>query len=138
MQKSRLGISVGLLGAAVFFACYFGGYTAAIVLAGYILLFEDNVWLKRATVKGVALMFAFPVLASVIYLIPNIISLVDSIFNVFGGSFYITFISNIIGVIECTLDIVKKLVFIVLGLKAFNQGTVRIPVIDSLINKYMD
>ena len=138
MQKTRLGISVGLLGAAIFFSCFFGGYTVAIILAGYILLFEENAWLKRATVKGVALMFGFAVLSAAIYLIPNAITLIDSIFNVFGGNFYITFVSNIIDVVNNALGIIEKLLFIVLGLKAFNQGTVKIPVIDSLVNKYMD
>lgn len=138
MQKTRLGISVGLLGAALFFVCFFGGYTAAIILAGYILLFEENAWLKRSAVKGVALMFGFAVLSAVINLIPNAISFIDSICNVFGGDFYVTFISNIISVVDNALGIIEKLLFIVLGLKAFNQGTVRIPVIDSLVNKYMD
>ena len=138
MHKTRLGISVGLLGAALFFACFFGGYTVTIILAGYILLFEENAWLKKATVKCVALLFAFSILSSVISLIPNAIDFIDSIFSVFGGNFYISFIDNIIDVIDVALSIIKKLLFIVLGLKAFNQGTVKIPVIDSLVNKYMD
>lgn len=138
MQKTKLGISVGLLGAAMFFACFFGGYTVAVILAGYILLFEENAWLKRSTVKGVALMFGFAVLSAVIYLIPNAITLIDSIFNVFGGNFYITFVSNIIDVVNNALGIIEKLLFIILGIKAFNQGTIIIPVIDSLVNKYTD
>lgn len=138
MQKTRLGISVGLLGAALFLSCYLGNYTVAIILAGYILLFEENAWLKRATVKGVSLMFGFVVLSAVISLIPNAITLIDSILNVFGGNFYLTFVSDIINVISNVLGITKTLLFIALAIKAFNQGTVKIPVIDSLINKYMD
>ena len=138
MQKTKLGISVGLLGAALFLSCLFGGYTIAIILAGYILLFEENVWLKKATVKGVALMFGFAFISSVIYLIPNAITFIDSICNVFGGDFYISFVSNVIDVIDNVLGIAEKLLFIVLAIKAFNQGTVKIPVIDSLVNKYMD
>lgn len=138
MQKTRLGISVGLLGAALFLSCLFGGYTIAIILAGYILLFEENAWLKKATVKGIALMFGFAFISSVIYLIPNAITFIDSICNVFGGDFYISFVSNIIDVIDNALEIAEKLLFIVLAIKAFNQGTVKIPVIDSLVNKYMD
>lgn len=138
MQKTRLGILVGLLGAALFLSCLSGGYTVAIILAGYILLFEENAWLKRTTVKGVALMFGFAVLSAVINLIPNAITFIDSILNVFGGNFYIAFVSNIIDVINNALSIIEKLLFIVLGLKAFNQGTVKIPVVDSLVNKYMN
>lgn len=137
MQKTRLGISVGLLGTATFFTCFFGGYTAAVILAGYILLFEENAWLKRSAVKGVALMFGFAVLSALIYLIPNTIGFIDSICNLFDEEFYVEFISNIIDVVDNVLIIIEKLLFIVLGLKALNQGTVKIPVIDSLVNKYM-
>lgn len=138
MQKTRLGISVGLLGAALFLSCFFGGYTVAIIIAGYILLFEENAWLKRATVKGVALMFGFAVLSSVINVIPNAITLIDRIFKVFGGNFYINFFSNVVDVVNNAIGIIEKLLFIVLGIKAFNQGTIKISVIDSLVNKYMD
>lgn len=138
MQKTRLGISVGLLGAAVFFACFFGGYTVAILLGGYILLFEENAWLKRSAVKAIALMFGFAVLSAVVYLIPNLISFIDDVCRVFEGSFYLPVVTNIITVITSALTILEKVLFIVLGIKAFNQGTVKIPVIDSLLNKYMN
>ncbi len=135
MQKTKLGISVGLLGAAVYFTCFFSGYLAAIILAGYILLVEENVWLKRASVKALTIMFIFSIISAVIGLIPNAISFIDDIFRVFGESFYITFISNIISVINAALAIIEKILFIVLGLKAFNQGTVAVPVVDDIVNK---
>lgn len=138
MQKTKLGISVGLLGAAVFLACFFGGCTVAVIMVGYILLFEENAWLKRSAVKGVALMFGFLVLSALISLIPNVMTLIDSFVNIFGGHFYINFISSIVNVVNTAITIIQKLLFIVLGIKALNQGTVKIPVIDSLLNKYMD
>lgn len=138
MQKTRLGISVGLLGAAMFFACFFGGYTVAILLGGYILLCEENAWLKRSTVKAIALMFGFAVLSAAVYLIPNLIGFIDDVCRVFEGEFYVPVITNIISVIDSALVILEKVLFIVLGIKAFNQGTLKIPVIDSLLNKYMN
>lgn len=55
MQKTRMGISVGLMGAATYLCGLFGGLMVTVVIAGYILLFEENAWLKRAAVKSVAL-----------------------------------------------------------------------------------
>ncbi len=138
MQKTKLGISVGLLGAAIYFACFFGGYTAAVILGGYILLCEDNAWLKKASVKALALMFGFSVLVSVIALIPNAIGFIDDICNIFNGDFYIEFVSDIIELINSGLAIIEKVLFIALGLKAFNQGSINVPVIDSLVNKHID
>lgn len=137
MQKTRLGISVGLLGAALYFSGLFGGYVITIILAGYVLLCEENAWLKKAAVKTVAIMMGFSLLTSLIYLIPNAIGLIDSVLNVFGGNFYLAFISNIIDVVDNVLGLAEKLLLITLGIKAFNQGSIKIPFIDSLINKYM-
>lgn len=138
MQKTRLGISVGLLGAALYFSGLFGGYMITIILAGYVLLCEENAWLKKAAVKTVAIMMGFSLLGSLIYLIPNAIGVIDSVLNVFGGNFYLAFVSNIIDVLDKVLVLAEKLLFIILGLKAFNQGNISVPVIDKLINKYMD
>jgi len=73
-----------------------------------------------------------------IYLIPNAIGVIDSVLNVFGGNLYLAFVSNIIDVLDKVLVLAEKLLFIILGLKAFNQGNISVPVIDKLINKYMD
>lgn len=138
MQKTRLGITVGLMGAALYFSGLFGGYMITIILAGYVLLCEENAWLKKAAVKTVAIMMGFSLLGSLIYLIPNAIGVIDSVLNVFGGNFYLAFVSNIIDALDKVLVLAEKLLFIILGLKAFNQGNISVPVIDKLINKYMD
>lgn len=84
------------------------------------------------------MLFGFAIISAVIYLIPNVISMINSICNVFGGSFYITFISDVANVLDNALGITEKILFIILGLKAINQGTVKISLIDSLVEKYMD
>lgn len=137
MQKTKLGISVGLLGAGLYFMGLFSGYLAAVVLAGYVLLCEDNEWLKKAAVKAVSVMVLFSFVDAVINLIPNAMSVIDYIFSMFGGNFYIPFISNLVNAVEAVLNIIEKLLFLGLGLKALNQGTIAVPVVDGLINKYM-
>lgn len=138
MQKSRLGISIGLLGAGMFLTCFFGGYVISIILAGYILLCEENLWIKKTAVRAVALMFGFSLLSALINLIPNAMNFINSVCNIFDGSFYIEVISEIITMVGNAISIIQKVLFIILGLKALNQGTVKIPLIDSLVNKYMD
>lgn len=137
MQKTKLGISVGLLGAAIYFTGLFSGYLVAVVLAGYVLLCEDNQWLRRSAVKAISVMIAFSFLITVVNLIPNAISVIDSIVSMFGGNFYIAFISNLVNAIVAALNIIEKLVLLGLGVKALNQGTIAVPVVDNLINKYM-
>lgn len=137
MQKTRLGISVGMLGAAVYLTGLFSGYLVATLIAGYVLLFEENGWLRRSAVKAVSLRVFFSFIVVLINLIPNVMSCISYIASMFGGSFYIGFISNLVNAVTSAIDIIEKLLFIGLGIKALNQGTIAVPVVDKLVSKYM-
>lgn len=137
MQKTRLGISVGMLGAAVYLTGLFSGYLVAVLLTGYVLLFEENRWLKRSSVKAVSLMVFFSFITVLINLIPNAMNCISYIAAMFGGSFHISFISNLVSAVTSAIDIVEKLLFIGLGVTALDQGTIAVPVVDKLVNKYL-
>lgn len=136
MQKTKLSISVGLLGAAVYFAGLFSGLLAALILAGYVLMFEENEWLRRSVVKAITLMILFSSVTTVINLIPNFISFLNNLFAMFGGTFSLNFLTRLIAAIVNVLDIIEKVLFMVLGMKALNQGTIIIPFVDQLLNKH--
>lgn len=135
MQKTKLGISVALIGAALYFLGLFSGYLAIVLLAGYVLLMEENVWLRKTAVKSVALLVLFSLISSVLGLIPSLVNFIDDIFNIFGGNFAIRFLTNIINMLRSGINIIQIVVFLILGLKALNQGTVRVPVIDKMVDK---
>lgn len=137
MQKTKLGISVGLLGAALYFMGLFSGYLVTVLLAGYVLLYEDNEWLKKVAVKAIAVMVLFSFVSAIVNLIPNAMSVIDSIVSVFGGNFYVAFISNLVNAVVTALNVIEKLLLLGLGVKALNQGTIAVPIVDDLINKYM-
>ena len=138
MQKTRLGISVGLMGFITYFACYFGGDLAAILLFGYILLVENNQWLRKTAVKALLLTVAFSLLSALIGLIPDIIDFIGSIVNVFNGSFYLSIVSKIVTVLTSAIGLIKTVLFIILGIKALSQGSITVPVVDDLTNKNTD
>lgn len=138
MQKTKLGISVGLLGAAIYFMGLFSGYLVAVLLTGYVLLFEENKWLKKTAVKAVALMVCFSFILVCINLISNTLSSANYGAMMFGGTFHIVFLSNLASAAAGFVDILQKLIFIGLGIKSFSQGTIKVPRIDSLINKHME
>ena len=137
MQKTRLGISVGLLGAAIYFMGLFSGYLLAVLLAGYVLLFEENSWLRKNAVKAMSVMAVFSLLITVLNLVPFAIGFMNAVVSIFGGSFYVAFLSNLISAAVAALNIIEKLLIIGLGVKALTQGTIAVPVVDNLINKYM-
>lgn len=138
MQKTKLGITVGAFGAMTYFAGFFSGYLVAIILAGYVLLFEENAWLKRSVVKAVVLMVFFSVLVALINFIPDVIGFIGNVASVFNGYFEIAKVSKIITALVSGIDIVEKAMFIGLGIKALSQSTIVIPFIDTKVSKYMD
>lgn len=138
MQKSKLGISVGLLAAIVYFACIFGGgYTVAILITGYVFLREDNPWLKRITLKSVILMSIFSIASFLINLIPNCINVINDFAMAINHPFSTSFISSIVSGLTSIIDIVRGILFVVLGIKALSQGTIRLPIIDKMLDTYM-
>lgn len=138
MQKTKLGITVGALGAITFFAGFFGGYLAAIVLAGYALLFEENAWLKRSVVKAVVLMVFLSVTVAIINVIPDLLEFVGNIASVFNGNFSIIKVNQVVNVVVSGLNLAEKVLFLGLGVKALSQGTIVIPFIDKKVSKYID
>lgn len=137
MQKTRLGISVGMLGAAIYLTGLFSGYFVVVVLAGYALLFEENWWLKRNAVKAVALMVFFSLLITMINLIPNMLGVISNIVAIFGGVFSVSALDYFVSAVVSIIEIIQKILFVGLGIKALSQGTIAVLVIDNLINKYM-
>lgn len=137
MQKTRLGVGVGLLAAAMYFIGLFGGYLAAIVLAGYVLLFEEDEWLKKTVVKVVSLMVLFSLLTGIINLIPDMMDCLSNFIKGFYGFLVVGVLSRTTILAVIILDIIQTLLFVVLGFMALKKKTIAIPFIDKLINKYM-
>ena len=136
-MKAKLGVSVGLLGAGIYLAAIFGGLTPVILMAGYVLLFEENEWLKKSAVKAIAIVLSFAFLVTLINLIPDLLRWVATLVSVFKGTFNYSVLSSIISVITQAIEIIRTCLFLLLGAKALTQGTVAVPVVDKLINKYM-
>ena len=109
----------------------------AVLLVGYVLLFEENEWLKKSAVKAIAVMVLFSILIAVANLVPNAISVIDYIVSMFGGNFHIAFVTNLINAVVAVLNIIQKLLFLGLGMSALSQGTIAVPIIDNLVDKYM-
>lgn len=137
MEKTKLGVSVGLLGAFIYAAVYFGGYVAGALAVGYVLLFESNEWLKKAAVKALAIAVVFSMVTLVLSLIPDALSVINDVLGLFKGYLSIPFIGSILTAMKALVALVKEVLFAILVYKALNQGTVTVPVVDDLINKHM-
>lgn len=135
-MKTRLGISVGLMGAAIYLMVLFGGYIPAILLTGYVLLFESNEWLKKSAVKAIAVGLFFSILSMLVGFVPNIFSLIDNICGMFGGYFRIAFIDGLMSFISGALKILEKLLLLLLAFVALHQGNISFGFVDRLIEEH--
>lgn len=137
MEKTKLGVSVGLLGAAVFFSALFGGYTTVAIVAGYVLLCEESAWLKKAAVKAVALLMTFSVVTYVIGLVPDVFYWLSDFLSLINLNISFSIIYKIVNLLTDALGIVKILAFLGLGLMALKQQTIAISAIDEMVEKNM-
>jgi len=139
MEKTKLGISQGMLGAVVYFTAALLGYISLFIVGGYIVLVEKTEWLKKCVVKAVVLMLLYSLLSTVIGMIPQVFNYGSGEETLLGGYYlYLTGAYSIVAVILVVLNLVRIGLFIALGVKALNEKTITIPVVDKLIDKYMD
>ena len=135
-MKTNLGISVGLLGAAVYFLGLVGGWLPVILIAGYVLLFETNEWLRKSSIKAVAICIFFAVLSAIVGFVPDAFTLINNVANIFEENVHVAVISNIVALINTILFIIEKVLLLLLGFKALHQGTVGFGIIDRLVEKH--
>lgn len=139
MEKTKLGISVGMLGAAVYFSAALFGYLALLVVGGYILFVEKTEWLKKCVIKAVVLMLLYTLISTVIGIVPQIFTLGGGEESLFGSYYlYLTGAYSIVAILLVVLNLVRIVLFIALGVKALNEKTIRIPIVDHFVDAYID
>ena len=137
MEKTKLGISVGLMGALLYALGLFGGYFLTVAAVVYVLWREESVWLKQTAVKALALTFLFPVISLAIGVIPDLVGLVQSVLNLFDVFFSMEVVLEIEAILRSILNILEYVVFILLGVMALGKKTIRVPLVDSLVEKHL-
>ncbi|NLC18896.1 MAG: hypothetical protein GX757_06675 [Clostridiales bacterium] len=140
MKKTRLGITVGLLGASIYFMSMVS-ILGLIILAGYVLLFEENPWLKKSAVKAVIITVAFSLISMLISMGNNAFAILNTMIswtpvNLLKFQFKYPF--GLETIIRNGLSILENILYLILGIKALKQGSIKIGFIDNFINKHMD
>ena len=138
MGTTKIGVPAKLLAGLTYVAAFFSGYTAFLLMGGYVLLREQNDWLRFQTVKAGVLLVCFSLAGAVVSLIPNLFSWIGDWVNLFGGSFRVAFIFDLQSVLNSTLNLLEKLLFLVLGILAFRGKDLPIAPLDKLVNGLLD
>lgn len=133
---TKLGVSVGLVAAGAFFSYILSGFTVLTLIIGYVLIAEENVWLKSTVLKAGVLAISISALECIIGLIPDSLGAVSNIISIFDGSFNYSIITTITRALLSVIAIIEKLLFLGLGFKALKQSTINISQVDSIVEKY--
>lgn len=138
MEKSKLGIPVPVLAAVCGLLCVYGGYLIAGLLVGYVLLKEENLELKRTCAKFFAIMLAFSVASSLINLIPNLVELLRSLLWIFEEDMELGGFFNVFNFLGSVLNTVERWLLLILSVLALLGKSVKLPVLDDLMKKYIN
>ncbi len=131
-EKTSLGVSVSVLGAAMYFTVLLGGYIPFLLLAGYVFLRENDEWLKKTAVKAFAVYTCFQLAYEAVNLIPSAISVVDDITGLAGRSFSIPFVSNLVSLVKSAIYFMRPVMLLLMGFQAFKKLDVAFPFVDKI------
>lgn len=133
MEKTKLGISVALMSALMVLGGWIGGYVVAVVMAGYILLAEEDKYLKSVAVKTLILMVAFSLASVAINFIPNVINVIESLVSIFTIYFNINIIHRIFNFFDSALYVLKVVAFAMFALSAYKKKEIKFPIVDKFL-----
>lgn len=133
---TRMGITTGLLAAGLYFSGLFNS-TIMLLIAGYILLFEKNQWVKSSAVKAVVILAGCSIITYGFGAFTGIFDIVEDFLRF--GKVYPDFwvLDNISALIGSIVSLAKTLLYLILGFMAFGNKTIKIGLIDNLVTKYM-
>lgn len=134
-MKTKLGISVSLMAALLYLGGLFGGYIVLTLLVGYVLLKEEDVWLRKSAVKAVGVCLAYSLIGFVIGLLPDVIGILSSFLNIFEVYFTIDFIERIASFLYNILSLLRNVVLLLLAFGALMHKDGQTDPLDKLADK---
>lgn len=137
MLKSKMGISIALLGAAMFFL---GAITTipAFLLAAYVLIREDNEWLRKTAAKMLGVIIFFGLCSVGVSLIDDGFSLINIIVHWFDKSAEFIYVpADLTSFCYTVIAIAENVLLVVMGFKALAMKNVKFGIVDKLVDKFM-
>ena len=142
MEKTKLGISVSLLGALVFLSGYLE-ITALVLVGGYVLLKEESEKLKRCVMYSLILFLGFLVASIVLEVLGSVLSVfnfnnwmyemdvMDVIYTIY--SVFRSIISSFVSI----LGIAKIVVFGIFTVGTLMGKELKIAFLDKIVDKFL-
>lgn len=136
MLKTKLGISIALVGAAMYFLGAIS-FTPAVLLAGYVLIVEQNEWLKRQAAKMIGVVVVFGVLSIAVGWIDDVVYMIGIIVRWFAKDTYLSVPANLTTLCQYIITFAKEVFLLMMGFMALGMKNVKLGVVDKQLDKFM-
>ena len=137
MLKTKLGISIALVGAAMYFLGALS-FIPAVLLAGYVLIAEQNEWLKRQAAKMVGVVVVFGLLSIAVGWIDEVVYILNIIVRWFDDDVYLSVPANLTSLCQSVISLVKEIFLLMMGFMALGMKNVKLGIVDKQLDKYMN
>lgn len=136
MLKSKLGISIALVGAAMYFLGAIS-FIPAVLLAGYVLIAEQNEWLRRQAAKMIGVVIVFGLLSIAVGWLDDAASVLNIIVGWFDDDVYIRIPANLTSLCQYAISLAREIFLLVMGFMALGMKGVKLGVVDKQLDKFM-
>jgi hypothetical protein len=136
MQRTKIGISVGLCAGALYFIGLIGP-TPLVLAVCYVFFAEEDLWLRKAAVRAVGVVVAFAILSSLLGLVNNSATIVTDFTLLFKQSLNLADVTRVVRIVQTVLRIAEVIILLFLGFKAIKQGTIGLGPVDKVIDANM-
>lgn len=137
MLKTKLGVSIALVGAAMYFLGAIS-FIPAVLLAGVMLIMEDNAWVKRQAAKMIGVVIVFSLLGIAVGWVDDAVSLLNTIVHWFSkDAKWLAIPGNFTSFIKLIINVAEEVLLIVMGFMALKMKEIRFGLVDKLLDKFM-
>jgi len=134
MEKTKLGITISLFGGGLYFLGLMG-IIPIVVAAGYVLLCEENQWLRRVAVKAVAVVLFFAIVSAFVGLFSDATLFLSNLWRVFDNLLNVSRFNAGVSVVQTVVTVLRTLCLLMLGFRALKMRDISIGPVDALIDK---
>lgn len=136
MLKTKLGVSIALVGAAMYFLGAIS-FIPAVLLAGYVLIAEENEWVKRQAARMIGVVVLFGLLGIAVGWIDDVFGILNIIVRWFNKEVYLSVPANLTYLVQYIISIVKEVLLLVMGFMALGMKNLKLAPIEKLLDKFM-
>lgn len=129
-MKTKLGVSAGTMGALLYFTALFGGYVPLFIAAGYVLIKEENAFVRKAAYKSIILLLIFSAVSTLLSSFNEILSIIGNLLDTF-----IKVPLNFDDILISIVSLVKTAVFAIFGIMALKKGEMKASPNDNAADK---